>query len=239
MGQELWTPYCGEPPLPEELLGRWNLDPVLLASLAAAAVFCILRTPRPWAGLAGLAVLAVVFVSPLCALSSALFTARTIHHVLLVALAAPLLAWAMPPSPGRALGAALVCQALVFWAWHAPAAYALALRDDGVYWLMQGSLLISAIWFWQAARSASALAASGALLVAMVAMGLLGAVLTFSQAPLYAPHLTSTFAFGLTPLEDQQAAGLIMWVPAAGVYLLAALAAVRDLLIPGRRESAL
>ncbi len=239
MQAELWTPYCGAAPLPEDIWGRWNLDPALLASLAAAAVFCILRSPRPWAGLSGLAVLAVIFVSPLCALSSALFAARTLHHVLLVALAAPLLVWAMPPSPPRALGAALVCQALVFWAWHAPAAYALALRDDGVYWLMQASLLVSAIWFWQAVRSASALAASGALLVAMVAMGLLGAVLTFAQAPLYAPHLASTFAFGFTPLEDQQAAGLLMWVPAAGVYLLGALAAVRDLITPGPRQDAL
>ena len=128
---------------------------------------------------------------------------------------------------------------MVFWAWHAPAAYGLALRNDAIYWLMQASLLLSAIWFWRAVRSASALAATGALLVAMVAMGLLGAVLTFSQAPLYAPHLASTFAFGLTPLEDQQAAGLMMWVPAAGVYLLAALVAVRDLLITGPREHAL
>lgn len=240
MLQELSTPYCGAPPLPEDVLGRWNLDPIVLAVLAAAAVLCLARSPRPAAGLGGLLVLAVIFVSPLCALSSALFSARTVHHVLLVALAAPLLVWATPRSAPRGqLAAALVCQALVFWAWHAPAAYGLALGNDTVYWLMQASLLFSAIWFWRTVRAASPLAATGALLVAMVAMGLLGAVLTFSQAPLYAPHLASTFAFGLTPLEDQQAAGLIMWAPAAGVYLLAALVAVRDLLIPGPREHAL
>jgi cytochrome c oxidase assembly factor CtaG len=45
-------------------------------------------------------VLAVAFVSPLCALSSALFAARTVHHVLLAAAAAPLLAWALPPATG-------------------------------------------------------------------------------------------------------------------------------------------
>jgi len=54
-------------------------------------------------------------------------------------------------------------------------------------------------------------------------MGLLGALITFAGAPLYAPHAVSTLAWGLTPLEDQQLAGLIMWAPAAVFYLAAAL----------------
>jgi len=56
-----------------------------------------------------------------------------------------------------------------------------------------------------------------------VQMGLLGALLTFAEHPLYAPHLATTLAWGLTPLEDQQAAGLIMWAPAAALYLAGAL----------------
>jgi len=47
------------------------------------------------------------------------------------------------------------------------------------------------------------------LLVAMVAMGLLGALITFAGQPLYAPHLLTTEVWGLDPLEDQQTAGLI------------------------------
>lgn len=62
-------------------------------------------------------------------------------------------------------------------------------------------------------------------------MGLLGAVLTFSQQAFYAPHFASAPAWGLSALEDQQAAGLIMWIPAAGIYLLVALGAVRGVLI--------
>ncbi|MDQ8028281.1 MAG: cytochrome c oxidase assembly protein [Brevundimonas sp.] len=54
-------------------------------------------------------------------------------------------------------------------------------------------------------------------------MGLLGALLTFADDALYAPHLLTTLAWGLTPLEDQQTAGLIMWAPAAALYLAAAL----------------
>jgi putative membrane protein len=56
----------------------------------------------------------------------------------------------------------------------------------------------------------------------MVQMGLLGALLTFARAPLYIPHLAATGPWGLSPTEDQQLAGLIMWAPGAGLYLAAA-----------------
>jgi hypothetical protein len=57
----------------------------------------------------------------------------------------------------------------------------------------------------------------------MVQMGLLGALITFAANPLYAPHFATTLPWGLDPLEDQQLAGLIMWAPAAAIYLAAAL----------------
>ena len=84
----------------------------------------------------------VVFVSPLCALSSALFSARVLHHVLLIAAVAPLLALAFPL---RRLGspplAALVgVHAVILWLWHAPGPYAWGLASVPAYWLMQISL---------------------------------------------------------------------------------------------------
>ena len=51
----------------------------------------------------------------------------------------------------------------------------------------------------------------------------LGALLTFSPGAWYSTHATTTAAFGLTPLEDQQFAGLIMWIPGGVIYLVAAL----------------
>ncbi len=57
----------------------------------------------------------------------------------------------------------------------------------------------------------------------VVQMGLLGALITFAPKPLYGPHLTTTWPWGLSPLEDQQIAGLIMWVPAMIPYLVAGL----------------
>jgi putative membrane protein len=98
--------YCGPAPLPSELLGRWNFDPVLLAimALTALALYPRLRgTERAMLG-AALVVLLVIFVSPLCALTVALFSARVVHHVLLVAIAAPMLAMALRRSlPGDQL----------------------------------------------------------------------------------------------------------------------------------------
>jgi len=222
---QTWTPYCGEAPDPAALMGRWNLDPVLLLVLAAAFASLWIwrtdRTGRMWL-IAAFGVLAIVFVSPLCALSSALFASRTLHHILLVGAAAPMLAMVMPRRRGR-LVLATAAQAVVFWGWHAPDAYAAAMSNNAVYWLMQVSLLGSAVWFWSAARAASAPAAVTALLAAMLLMGLLGALITFAGQPVYAPHFATTLVWGLTPLEDQQAAGLIMWAPAALLYLFAAL----------------
>jgi putative membrane protein len=229
----VWTPYCGAGPTPAELWTRWNADPPLLAGLAVAAAVVWLsgrrRTGfRPRLAAAAFVVLLVSFVSPLCALSSALFSARVVHHVLLVAVAAPLLVWATPRGSdvkSRAAGWTAL-HAAVLWAWHAPDLYAAALSHEGVYWLMQASLLGSALGVWSAVRRASAPAGAAALLATMVSMGLLGAVLTFAPDPLYAPHLSTTAAWSLSPLEDQQLGGLIMWAPAAGLYLAAALALV-------------
>ncbi|OGN45128.1 MAG: hypothetical protein A2623_10670 [Caulobacterales bacterium RIFCSPHIGHO2_01_FULL_70_19] len=234
----VWLPYCGPAPAGGEW--RWNLDPVLIAVLlAAAAAFAWRARGRERAlGLAGVGVLAVSFVSPLCALSSALFAARTVHHVLLVAIAAPLLAWALPARRTGSLALATAAQALVFWTWHAPGAYAWALSHDAAYWLMQASLLATALWFWAGVRRAPAPAAVVHLLIAMVAMGLLGALLTFAGQPVYAPHLFTTTPWGLTALEDQQAAGLIMWAPAAAVYLAAALLTLGRWIGPDARAGA-
>ena len=226
------VPYCGSAPAPWELLLRWNFDPAVLTGLGLAAGLAVILprsvgVRRPVLA-AAVSVLAVAFVSPLCALSSALFSARVAHHALLVAAAAPLLALALPHAPARPLGlwSAGLLHAALFWFWHAPPAYAAALSQDALYWTMQLSLLGPAVLFWRAVREAPPLAASGALLGFMMQMGLLGALITFAPRPLYAPHLFTTEVWGLSALQDQQLGGLIMWAPMAGLYLLAALALV-------------
>ncbi|MFT6533752.1 MAG: putative membrane protein [Limimaricola cinnabarinus] len=207
--------YCGVAPLPELVLRSWNLDPLLLAGLLLLLV--ALRNTRT--GPTAVAVLVLAFVSPLCAISVGLFSARVVHHVLLVAVAAPLLAAALPAR--RPSGAALpfLVSTALLWAWHLPAAYDLALSDMAVYWIMQLTLLGSAIWFWHAVLSAhGGVDAVLWSLAGLMQMGSLGALLTFAPAPLYAAHALAPLDWGLTPLADQQLGGLIMWVPAMLPY---------------------
>jgi putative membrane protein len=111
---------------------------------------------------------------------------------------------------------------VVFWVWHAPAPYAAALSSGLTYALMQCTLLFSAMGFWLAIRRSSAPAAMGAILVSTVLMGLLGALITFAGRPLYPPHFASTLSWGVSPLEDQQLAGITMWAPGSIAYLAAA-----------------
>lgn len=240
----IWLPYCGPGALPSELWSRWNQDPVLLVGLAALTAGLIIMTRddprRRWLGLMAVVTLVIGFVSPLCALSSALFTARTVHHVLLVAAAAPLLAWSLAPLLRGAHVARIVGVlgfALVFWGWHSPAGYELALSNDAAYWTMQLSLLGTATLFWMSVRVSSAPSAVASLLVTMVQTGLLGALLVFMPQAIYAPHLLTTAAWGLSPLQDQQLAGLIMWAPAAGVYMGAALMILGHWIGPDRTRA--
>ncbi|MGK7651312.1 cytochrome c oxidase assembly protein [Roseovarius sp. B08] len=214
------TIYCGPAPLPAELWVRWNLDPVLLVTLGLLT-FLVRREPT---GLLAVVVMFVAFVSPLCALSSALFSARVVHHVLLVATAAPLLAWAWPAAKSDRVWLSFAVSTLTLWVWHHPVAYDHALANVVVYWLMQITLLGSALWFWKsvfAAREAPFLQLV-VIVAAFAQMGMLGAVLTFAPHALYAAHALVPFDWGLTPLADQQLGGLIMWVPAGIPYAVAA-----------------
>ncbi len=73
---------------------------------------------------------------------------------------------------------------------------------------------------------AMSMPAAIAVIGGAVGMGFLGALLTFTPRALYASHLSTTAAWGLGPLGDQQLAGMIMWVPgmipyAAAGFLLA------------------
>jgi putative membrane protein len=214
--------YCGPPPLPKEIWVSWNPDPLPLAVLGALTI--LFRNDR--AGLAGIGVLAIAFVSPLCALSSALFSARVVHHVLLVAVAAPLLAKSVPARRPGSVALPFVVATAVLWIWHLPAAYDLALSHKAVYWIMQLTLTASAIWFWHAVLAAGRSPVEAVLFVlaGFAQMGMLGALLTFAPEQLYAIHATAPLGWGMTPLADQQLGGLLMWVPAGVPY--AAVAAI-------------
>jgi putative membrane protein len=118
----------------------------------------------------------------------------------------------------------------VLWFWHAAVPYHAALASRPLHLLEHASFLVTAALFWHVvvgARGAGRVSNGlGVLLVFGMAMQsvLLSVLLTFARTPWYAGYADTTAAWGLDPLADQQLAGAIMWIPAGGVYLAAALA---------------
>lgn len=161
----------------------------------------------------------------------------------------PVFAWAWSPASRRALAralralhplvrvaapighpaAALALHAAAVWIWHLPGLYEAALLDDRVHALEHAAFFLTAWLFWRAlvlAGRRGGLGHGAAVLAAFAATlqgSGLGAVLTSARAPWYRAHAGGPEGFGLTLLEDQQLAGLAMWVPGGAVYLLAAL----------------
>jgi putative membrane protein len=209
--------YCGSPPALAEIASHWNFDPPLVAILAVAWVWALRARNRMAA--VGVSLLTLAFVSPLCAASVSLFSARSIHHLLLIAAA---LAFALAArSPGAVsspfklrLPVSLTTLTMTgaLWAWHVPALYNAALANMALYWGMQITIFATSFAFWLAIQRAGVMGAVGGLLGGMVQMGCLGALLTFASQPLYVTHALSAPSWGLTGLADQQLAGLVMWV---------------------------
>jgi putative membrane protein len=117
----------------------------------------------------------------------------------------------------------------VLWFWHAAAPYDAALDNQLLHVLEHASFLVTAVLFWHAVvgvRGADRVPGGlGVLLVFAMAMQsvLLSVLLTFARTPWYSGYATTTAPWGLDQLADQRLAGVIMWIPAGGIYLGAAL----------------
>ena len=223
-----FIPYCGSAPVPGAL--HWNLDPTLIAALAilAGAHLCLARShgvaKRDVGACAfGWLALLLAFVSPLCNLSVALFSARVTQHMAIVLLAAPMIARGLVPAhslgrprlpPNMFAWVATFGFAAIFWVWHSPAFYDETLRNNVVYWLMHVTTVAGALALWTAVFTSSAAIAFLLLFATGLQMSLLGALLTFAGAPLFSVHQFTTAAWGLSWLQDQQLGGLVMWIPA-------------------------
>jgi putative membrane protein len=152
-------------------------------------------------------------------------------------------AWALPRQTRRSVGRALhgarwravwrrlthpasawTLHAVALWAWHLPWLFDAALRDNGWHTAQHASFLGSALLFWWALMKPGVRASQGAALVylftTMLHTGALGALLTLSTQVWYLPYGSTTSAWGLSALEDQQLGGLVMWMPAAAAYLV-------------------
>jgi putative membrane protein len=126
---------------------------------------------------------------------------------------------------GRALRnpfAALVAHAAILWLWHFPAFYEAAIGHELLHALEHFAFVGSAFWFWTtiipARRRSPAPVRILAVFGNLLQGGALGVLLLFASRSLYGVHAGGAAIWGLTPLEDQQLAGVLMWVPPGIVY---------------------
>lgn len=142
-----------------------------------------------------------------------------VHHIerscLVQLVSAPLTAWTL--------------ETIALWLWHIPVLYQETLKSDWVHAAQHLSFLGTAVLFWSAlygvGRSVMSYGAATLYVFgAAVQCSALGALLTFSRQLWYPAYAATTTVWGLTPLEDQQLGGVIMWVPSSLVFIAIALA---------------
>jgi cytochrome c oxidase assembly factor CtaG/polyferredoxin len=217
--------------------GRWPRGQPLAFGSGLAVLFLALASPiEPFASLVLQVhmlqhVLLTMIASPLLWLGAPMFPLllglpRPIRRYWI----APLFHW---PLLGRAFAMAThpVSAWLLFtaatWFWHLPPLYELALSSDGWHYLQHSCFFGSALFFWYPVIRPypsrprwSPWLLIPYLLLADVQNTLLSAVLTFSDQPLYSSYVKSPRLGNLSPLEDQAAAGVLMWVPGSLAYLV-------------------
>jgi putative membrane protein len=198
---------------------------------------------------AGWLTMAGAVVSPLHEAGETSFTMHMIEHEIIMLIATlllvagrpgPAMLWGLPTalrqwtasasrwSLWRRLSepvTATAVQALAIWIWHVPFLFDLAVRHDGWHIAQHLSFIVSALFFWWAMMHGrgKALVALCLFITSMVG-GALGALMALSASPWYEAYAQLGLTpLGLTPAEDQQLAGLLMWVPGGLFHLVAAL----------------
>jgi cytochrome c oxidase assembly factor CtaG len=199
-----------------------------------------------WLSLAG------ALTSPLHEGGERSFALHMIEHEIIMLVAAlllvaarpgPALLWALPRPLRQGFGAAArwpfwrgltnpitatFIQSAVMIGWHAPVLFDLALESEGWHIVQHLCFIGAALLFWWAMLSnkdhGGRMTAAFCLFVTSMVGGGLGALMALSNSPWYAPYAALGLTpEGLTPAEDQQLAGLIMWIPGGLYHLIAAL----------------
>ncbi len=203
------------PLLPHDALAEWNVDPLIVVPLATVGwLFWRGRRPnrdgsgRAFAMLAALVILVVALLSPVDAIGHVLLSGHMVQHVLLTAVAAPLIAWAAPgaailrgtPVPIRrgfvtvrrrsGLDMTVISRlrspiarwlllVAALWLWHSSVLYDLAVDNDLAHGLEHVSFLGAAVLFWTViVGPVRARLAPGTAILAVFTLTLQGIVLS-------------------------------------------------------------
>jgi cytochrome c oxidase assembly factor CtaG len=222
----------------------WSLHAeavALVPFLAAAYALTLRRYPAPgWriaCFLGGMALILVVFVTPLENLAlHYLLTAHLLQNVALAEWAPALVVLGLPPAavaaarryaPARVLTHPLVALPLwlvTYYAWHLPAAYDTALRHPGTLlhvehlcYFVTGLL----VWWPVLTNQLAPGPAAGYLFLAFALASPLGLLLALIPDAVYGFYESAPRLWGLTPLHDQQLAGMTMAIEEAVVFSVA------------------
>jgi putative membrane protein len=181
----------------------------------------------------GAIALSLVLLPPLAGVAEHLFAAHMMQHLLIIAAAAPLLVLSgvfsgfERSAVGRTLThpvTAWLAFVGVFLFWHWPVAFQWAAGDEASRLLEHISILVTAILFWSVGLSPNGRhdlsygARALFVMTAAVATDLPGAIMVFAPRALCTMPAENAAHWGLTPLQDQQIAGMLMWVPANLVF---------------------
>ncbi len=206
----------------------------------------------------GIGVLSLAYLPPIDPLSDQLFFVHMIQHMLITLVGVPLLVFGAPffvavrgldPWTRRniyfpllksklfqgALGiiqSPLVAVALfeaVFWFWHVPRYYNMALFNDAIHLVEHGCMAFAAMNLWRLIidphpmRSPIPLPMRLLFLGGLMALDIaVSAALTYAETVWYAYEgLPMPDWWGWDHLQDQRLGGLIMWVIGGTVWFLA------------------
>lgn len=190
---------------------------------------------------AGWVILFISLASPIDSLAGYLLTMHMIQHLLLAMVAPPLLllgtpAWLLRPLlrlPGALpLGRFITHPVVVFFAfnavfaiWHVPQYYDLALLDERFHILEHVMFFVAGVLSWWPISSpmkelprAHPLAQTAFLFFMSLPTTIIGALIAFAPPPLYPSYALQPRLWGISLVDDQQLAGLIMWVPGSLIY---------------------
>ena len=126
-------------------------------------------------------------------------------------------------------------------AWHIPALFNLAMSSHAWHIVEEGSFLAAGLLFWRPiVRPWSSDAKPPQwsmplyLFLATLPCDILSAFLTFCDRVVYPSYVSPVRVFNLSPLQDQECAGALMWVFVTFAYLIPAVVITMQILSPCR-----
>ena len=142
---------------------------------------------------------------------------------------APLLRWRPTQVLGNAITHPAACwlgAAGALVGWHIPGLFALGMESPVWHAIMEMSFLVTGLLFWYPVfQPWPSLKKQGWLIVfylflATLPCDILSGFLVFCDRVVYPGYVDSLQPFGLSPLQDQQLAGALMWTVVTVIYFI-------------------